>query len=327
MQFTQLKNLVKRTNIEWPKDRAILLICIGIALLFWIFIKLSLPYTAEKTVHFDYQIPDGQTFSRLPPDDIIVELEGVGWDLLYDFLFARNVELTYAPTEDNELPISRNQLQADIRQKLYSKSLRIRSINSDGIQFSLEDKSQKKVPVRLRSKIQYAQGFQLKEAIKLKPDSVEITGPVSYLDTINYWPTDSLILADFNTILETPLALKNPRDIASITPNTIDVTVAAEQFTQNAIFIPIEIKNSPDSTLRIFPKNISINYIVGISQFNQIDASQFNLIVDFSQTELSNTANKIDIQLVKQPPEIRNISFSPKVASYFFVKDTLAVQQ
>ncbi|GAB5553289.1 MAG: hypothetical protein Sapg2KO_28800 [Saprospiraceae bacterium] len=285
-----------------------------------------MPYTAEKTVHFDYQIPDGQTFSRLPPDDIIVELEGVGWDLLYDFLFARNVELTYAPTEDNELPISRNQLQGDIRQKLYSKSLRIRSINSDGIQFSLEDKSQKMVPIRLQSKIQYAQGFQLKGAIKLKPDSVEITGPASYLDTISYWPTDSLILADFNTTLETPLALKTPKDIASITPNTIEVAVAAEQFTQNAIFIPIEIKNSPDSTLRIFPKNISINYIVGISQFNQIDASKFNLIVDFSQTERSNTTNKIDIQLVKQPAEVRNVSFSPKVASYFFVKDTLATQ-
>lgn len=327
MQFTQLKNLIKRTNIEWPKDRAILLICIGIALLFWVFIKLSLPYTAEKTVHFDYQIPESQTFSRLPPEDIIVELEGVGWDLLYDFLFARNVELTYAPTEDNELPISRNQLQGDIRQKLYSKSLRIRSINSDGIQFSLEDKSQKKVPIRLLANIEYAQGFQLKEAIQLTPDSVEISGPVSYLDTISYWPTDSLNLVNLNSTLETTLNLKAPKEIASITPTTIDVTAAAEQFTQNAIFIPIEIKNSPDSTLRIFPKNISINYIVGISQFNQIDASQFNLIVDFAQTELSNTDNKIDIQLVKQAPEVRNVTFSPKVASYFFVKDTLAVQQ
>lgn len=326
MQFTQLKNLVKRTNIEWPKDRAILLICIGIALLFWIFIKLSLPYTAEKTVHFDYQIPESQTFSRLPPEDIIVELEGVGWDLLYDFLFARNVELTYAPTEDNELPISRNQLQGDIRQKLYSKSLRIRSINSDGIQFSLEDKSQKKVPIRLLANIQYAQGFQLKEAIQLMPDSVEIAGPVSYLDTIRDWPTDSLNLVNFNSTLETTLSLKAPKDIAIITPSSIDIRVAAEQFTQNAIFIPIEIKNSPDSTLRIFPKNISINYIVGISQFNQIDASHFSLIVDFAQTELSNTANKIDIQLVKQPPEVRNVTFSPKAASYFFVKDTLAVQ-
>lgn len=326
MQFTQLKNLVKRTNIEWPRDRAILLICIGIALLFWIFIKLSLPYTAEKTVHFDYQIPESQTFSRLPPEDIIVELEGVGWDLLYDFLFARNVQLTYAPTEDNELPISRNQLQGDIRQKLYSKSLRIRSINSDGIQFSLEDKSQKKVPIRLLSSIQFTQGFQLKEAIKLSLDSVEISGPVSYLDTIRYWPTDSLNLVDFNSTLETTLSLKKPKDIAVIWPTSIDITVAAEQFTQNAIFIPIEIKNSPDSTLRIFPKNISINYIVGISQFNEIDASKFNLIVDFSKTELSKTENKIDIQLVKQPPEVRNISFSPKVASYFFVKDTLAVQ-
>lgn len=327
MQFTQLKNLIKRTNIEWPKDRAILLICIGIALLFWIFIKLSLPYTAEKTVHLDYQIPESQTFSKLPPKDVNIELEGVGWDLFYDFLFARNIQLTYDLNTENTLLISRNQLQGDIRQKLYSKSLRIRSINSDGIQFSLEDKTQKKVPVRLLSNIQFAQGFQLKETISLSPDSVQISGPVSYLDTILYWQTDALNLTDFNSTLETSLSLKKPKEIANIQPGSIDIKVAAEQFTQNAIFIPIEVKNTPDSTLRIFPKNISVNYIVGISQFNQIDANDFKLVVDFSQTTLSKTDNKIDIQLAKQPLEVRNITFNPKTASYFFVKDTLDVQR
>lgn len=327
MQFTRLKSLIKRSNVEWPQDRAILLICIGIALLFWIFIKLSLPYRAEKTVHLVYQIPKDQTFSRLPPDDILIELEGVGWDLLYDFMFARKVELTYDLTTDNELYTSRNQLQADIRQKLYSKSLNIRSINSDGITFSLEDKTQKKVPVRLISDLQFAQGFQLKESIQLSPDSIQISGPVSYLDTIRYWPTDSLNLVNFNSALDASISLKSPKQVAEIEPSTVNIKIAAEQYTQNSIFVPIAVKNLPDSTLRIFPKNISVNYIVGISQFNQVTSDDFNLIVDFSKIQLSETDNKIPIELAKQPASVRNITYSPKQASYFFVKDTLAINQ
>ena len=66
------------------------MICMGIALIFWIFIKLSQEYTAEKQVLFNFQIPSDKAFTKAPPNDLKVDLVGTGWDLMYDYFAARN---------------------------------------------------------------------------------------------------------------------------------------------------------------------------------------------------------------------------------------------
>ena len=143
----QWKSLIKRTNLDKPEDRAILLICMGIALLFWIFIKLSQEYSAEKAIQFQVAIPEDKTLVSLPPKDMKIEMRGTGWDLLYDFFLASEIKIDYNLLEQDYFSRSRNQLLSDIRTRLYSKGLDVRSLNYDGIQFQLDEKISKKVPV------------------------------------------------------------------------------------------------------------------------------------------------------------------------------------
>lgn len=319
----QWKNLVKRFNLDNPEERVILLICMGIALLFWIFIKLSQDYSAVKSIQFQVTIPEDKTLIEPPPKDMKIEMRGSGWDLLYDFFISQEIKLSFNLQDQDFLSRSRNQLLSDIRNKLYSKSLDVRSLNYDGIQFRLDDKLSKKVPVKVHASLNFAPGYQQKQSILIDPDSISITGPASLLDSITYWPTDSLVMSNISVNLSQSLNLQKTPPSLSVQPQSVNLSLNVEQFTENTLFVPLEIQNGPDSILRIFPKNVSVNYIVGISQFNTIQPDSFKIIADFADIDIYSPNNKVGVQLTRQPKLVRNVSFSPKTASFFILQDSL----
>lgn len=321
MQWTRLFK-----NKQWarPEERAILLICMGIALLFWIFIKLSQDYSASKTIQFEVIIPGDKTLVELPPNDMKIEMWGSGWDLLYDFFVAAKVQLTYNMEQSSSLSRSRNQLLSDIRNQLYSRSLEIRALNYEGVQFQLDDKHSKQVPVQLQADIRYAPGYQARMEPQLEPDSVVLTGPASLLRSFDYWKTDSVYLSDLSVDVSRQLALQERPPTLVIQPATVSLSVSTEQFTEHSLFVPLTIENAPDSVLRIFPRNVSVSYIVGLTAFNSISADDFTIIADFTGVDLhNNPINEVPVKLVQHPDQVRNVNINPQTARYFILKDSL----
>jgi len=321
MQWTRL---FKNNQLVRPEERAILLICMGIALLFWVFIKLSQDYSASKAIQFEVIIPADKTLVELPPNDMKIEMWGSGWDLLYDFFVAAKVQLTYHLEQSSSLSRSRNQLLSDIRNQLYSRSLEIRALNYEGVQFQLDDKHSKQVPLQLQATISYAPGYQARTAPQLEPDSVVLTGPASLLRSFDYWKTDSVYLSDLSVDVSRQLALQERPPTLVIQPASVNLSVSAEQFTEHRLFVPLTIENAPDSVLRIFPRNVSVNYIVGLSAFNSINTDDFTIIADFTGVDLHNSPiNEVPVKLVKHPDQVRNVNLSPQTARYFILKDSL----
>ena len=76
----KLRNLSIVKSIE--KDRVLYLYTTGIALFFWIFLKLSKSYESNIDVKLDYNIEDQHAFLYSPPDYVNVTLAAKGWDLL-----------------------------------------------------------------------------------------------------------------------------------------------------------------------------------------------------------------------------------------------------
>jgi hypothetical protein len=296
----------------------------GIALLFWIFIKLSQEYSATKTIQFSVLIPENKTLVSLPPDDMKIEMRGSGWDLLYDFFLAAQVELEYNLNDQISLSRSRNQLLSDIRNQLYSKGLEIRSLNYEGVQFQLDDKITKSVPVRLQADLKYAPGYQPEQIPTLEPDSVQISGPASLVDSLAFWRTDSVFFSDLSVDVDKQISLQKSQPSILIRPANVNLRVEVEQYTENTLFVPLQIVNAPDSILRIFPKNVSVNYIVGLSAFNNVFAEDFTILADFSNVDINNkNNNEVPVRLTKQPKSVRNVSINPKIARFFILKDSL----
>ncbi|MEL7123754.1 MAG: YbbR-like domain-containing protein, partial [Bacteroidota bacterium] len=213
MRFTlpkiQLNNKFVQLNIKLREDRAILFICISIALIFWVLVKLSQPYRTEKEIILDFRLPYDKTYTTAPPKDMMATIEGNGWDLMLDFFSNPRITLSYDLRQTDRLDLNLPQLRAAVNTELFSRNIKILELNYGGLYLQLEDEISRLIPVDLVSDISVEKDYELSQPPILKPDSVLISGPVSIIDSLKSWPTDSFVLNNLKNNTEVDLKLVN----------------------------------------------------------------------------------------------------------------------
>ena len=298
------------------------MICIGIALIFWLLVKLSQTYTSDKAVEMNFRVPENLAFRDAPPQDVVIEMEGTGWDLLFEYFASPAVPLQYDLLDRRELVLSRNNLRSDLQDQLFSGDLRIIDINYDRIELTLEERVTRRVPIRLHSRLSFAPEHQLRGPVRLKPDSVDVTGPVSRVDSISFWPSDSLIMNRLKTSLTTNLPLRKPSREISLNPRVVQAVIPMEQFTQKSLFVPLTVENAPDS-VQVFPRQIAVTCVLGLSQYEKVRSTDFRFTIDLENVDLQSENNAVLIEMAEQPDSVRNIQFTPRAAKYFIVQDSI----
>lgn len=320
MRFTIPGTKNKKVEFELREDRAILMFCIGIALVFWVLVKLSQDdYRVSKAVDIEFNIPDNLTFSEAPPNDLQVQIKGVGWDLMFDYFANRRVELYYDLLHADRLNLTLGQLRTDILNRLSSNNLQITEVNYDNINLNLEEKVTWKVPLILQSRFSFSPEYDLEKPVTLEPDSLEITGPASMLDQIDFWETDSLVLTDLKTSQEVDVGLALPPRELTLSARQVKAKVTVEQFTEKSIFVPLTVKNAPDS-IKIFPANVQVRCIVGLTRYDSLTAQVFELVLDLKDVPVSESKTTAPIRLARQPEYVQLLNFSPKSAEFFILK-------
>lgn len=318
-------NLKKRRKklIDLParEDRSLLGICIGIAFVFWLLVKLSQTYRSDKTVELSFTLPEGKTFSTLPPSDILATIQGTGWDLLVDFLSASRIGLAYDLSNvQDRFVLSRAQLRSEVLSNLSSRGLNIVELNYDDITLLLEQKETKRVPIRLNSRFSFEQGYQLQQPPSLQPDSVTLTGPESTLSEIAFWNTDSLVLSHLRVSVSKTLELTPPPSGVLLGKQQVAVDVKVEQFTEQSFWVPVSIENTKDS-VRIFPQTVQVTCVVGLSRYNALSAADFEITADVEGVALhKDQRNTALLQLTRSPAYVSNVRFSPRSVEFFLLR-------
>jgi len=307
-------------DLRIGKDRAILMICIGIALFFWLLVKLSQSYRMTKDVYISIRTPVNKALSNPPPGNIAVQLQGTGWQLLGEHLSGKQIRISYDAENTDQILINSGQLRQDIQKKLSSGALRIIDINLDHILIQLEEEVYKKIPVTLVADLNFAPEYQLKEPILLQPDSIVLSGPTTLIGSILTWPTDSLILSGLKSSTRLEIALQQPPKGILIDAPVVKAFIEVEAFTAKALFVPLTIINAPDS-VRVFPDKIKLECTVGLSLYNSLDAADFKLEVDIGGVKLREGKTTVPIVLKRSPDFVRNIHFTPQAAEFFIFKD------
>lgn len=305
--------------MKFKEDRATLLACIGIAFVFWLLIKLSQTYRAEKQVVFQFDIPPGQALATLAPDDMTVQIEGTGWDLLFDFFSSRTVRLFYDLSGTTQLNLTRAQLRSDILQNLYSNDIAILDINPETLNLDLEEKFFKQVPVVVRGSLGFAPEHQLKSPVTLVPDSVEIAGPATLVATVDKWFTDSLFLPGLKSSVIRMVKLEEPDRELSLSTDQVEARIEVEPFTEKTMFVPLVIKNAPDS-LRIFPEKITVSCKLGLSRYDSVSYRDFTAEVDLKGVSPNAPNNSVPIVITQKPGFVESLQFTPKSAKFFIVE-------
>ncbi len=306
-------------KLNLREDRAILIICIGIALVFWLLVKMSQTYRTERQVKLNFVLPDDRAFAEMPPRDVRVQLEGSGWDLMFEFFSNSEIPLFYDLRETDQLILNRGQLRTDIFNNLSSNDLKITEVNYDDINVTLEKKASKRVPVEPAIDLVLDPEYHLRRPVTITPDSVRLIGPASKIEPVEKWRTDSVVLSGVRSDKKVSLPLQKPPNEVILGTQSVEVQIEVEQFTEKSLFVPLTIRNAPDS-LRLFPQRIKLTCVVGLSDYNRVTSKDFMVEVDLKDVPVSEDKNTAPIQLVSQPHFVKNVKFSPKSAEFYFVK-------
>ena len=295
------------------------MVCVGIALIFWLLVKLSQPYNSTETYPLDYTLPSGKTFVSPPPQEVIATLRGRGWDLISNNLYQQKNPIVLELAELPSQAINSTTM-IDKIQKTVPSSISITEVNTPFIFIQIENQSEKTVPIKLEANLQYAANIQLMDSLEMQPDSVTITGPLSEVEAITEWPTESLKkskIAESQTISVPLVAPKNAQ--LRLSQPQIQLGIKVEEFTEKSIFVPVKVLNAPDS-LQVFPRQIKVRCITGLSHFNDINSNSFSIVADLKGIAMDAEKTTVPVEVVKHPPYVRGIQYQPRSVEFRFVE-------
>lgn len=302
-------------------DNGIFLISIGISLLFWLLVKLSQDYKANREVAITYTIPANMSYMTIPPKKVRVTLAGRGWDLMYDYFGGRNSKINFNLANLPSQTITNNQLKGKMVENVKSANVSVVDMSFDYITVELGKSASKKIPVILERQLSFASEHHLAAPIEIMPDSITISGPNALLATYSAWPTTLLTIRNLNSTVTPSLALQaNTKAQIRLSTELVQVRIPVEQFTEKSLFLPVTVKNAPDS-LKVFPNKVKTNFVVGLSLYDSISAKDFQLEVDLHGIPINQANNTAPLLLTKQPKEVKNIRFSPKSVQFLFIKE------
>lgn len=307
-------NLIPRAR----EDRAILMQCIGIALVFWVGVRMSQTYESIKKIELHFLLPPDRAFHQAPPSNMSIQLKGRGWDMLYDYLLGSRIHLTYDLTRRNGIRLDEKRLLNDIRERVSTDDLSFSNLSHTDIRISLEPNMQKWIPIRPISDLSYLSGYYLSGNVKVNPDSVRISGPASKVRPTYEWPTTILTLHNLKDDYQGFLALKSPPKEINLNLQRVEVNVPVEQVTEKDLFVKVQMKNA-DREYRLFPTQVRLTCNVGLSFFNSLKSEDFRVEVDLSNAA-TQKGNTIPVIVSLQPTIVSNVRFLPKVVEFYAVK-------
>ena len=290
------------------RERAVLMVCISIALCFWVLNRLSTKFRKTTPVRLEYFTPMGKALRTIPPQYANVSWQGTGWDLL------TGSEPRIALTVETD-SIQTFYLRTIAAQQLGND---VFSVSPEQITVEIEDIATKNVPVEAVAALSFWKGFDLADDIQLTPAVISVEGAKSVLENLNSLKTDTLHFQKLKDTIVTTVKLI-PIPILKFSKTEVSAQLAVEQFTEKSLFVPLTIRNAPQR-LQIFPNKIKLDCTVALGRYASLSGENFTAVVDLKNVDVKSKNNTVPIVLLKQPSFVRNVKFSPQSVEFYFEK-------
>lgn len=308
------------------RDRAIILICLGTSLLFWFFVKLSQQYLVRRVVELNYTLPEDQAFVKMPPSKAYANLKGDGWDLLRLY-FRKTIELNLDASNQYDGIVSEATLVRAVEEIIRNDAILVNSIEFEEIELNFEEAISKMIPVHLRGSFSFGPEYQFREPPLLTPDSVLVSGPISIVEFLSEWPTDSIVISQLKADQKIQAPLLAPaNESIKLEPPVIDVNLFVELFVEKDFFVPVQVNLAQDSIHVVpYPRIVRVTAVVGMSRFNDLKAEDFVLEAMLDGIEIRSENDLAPLQITKAPDYVRNIRLAQQSARFIFtLTDSLA---
>lgn len=301
------------------KPRAVLFF-LALSFLFWIFTKLSKPYTTS--VEFDivyHNIANNQLLLFDVNQSVAAESSASGFRLTKNLLFPPKIRVNASSVffNGNQFFLTESALRRTIQSQV-SNHIQIRQVLVDTLYLKLGIASQKKVPVKHTAELIFANGYDLVSPLVFFPDSVEVSGPKAVLDTLNFVTISPISVKKIDASFEENSSLRFPHPSLKSSTSSIRVQAEVDRFTEKTITVPVQTTNLPtDVQIKLFPPTVSIKFKASFLTIKNIKASDFLVTCDYKQID---THTKLPLTIQNQPLGISRPVLSFTTVDYLLKK-------
>jgi hypothetical protein len=294
-----INNLFRFNRANW---KAVSL-CFLAATVFWFFRALNKDYSTNVTFPIVFEFDQQKFVAAKPlPRNIGVNVDGIGWDLLRKNIGVKLPVLTIPLEHPAEIKkIVGSTLPGLIANQL--GNLKINHVVTDTLYISIEPKDSVKVRILAdMHAISFKEGYGITSPIVILPDSVQLSGPRSFVrhfpDTLVLSLPEDKLSGNYREHLEVKL-----QGLESIKrdPPVVEVMFEVGQILNKEEVVKLDLKNSP-AGWRIMKDMDSIHYVV------QIPMGRVDAFVEGIKG-IKATLDLTDVRsgAVKMVPDIRGI--------------------
>ena len=279
-----------------------ILLCIILSFSFWALNKLSKKEKNNIPVKINIiDLPENLVLDSISSKKINLKIEGVG------SLHTKTKEINISAQNksQNFLFVNKKEIESQIE-----SHLKIIDIFPDTVFLFTSKKEIKKVPIKHNIQVSLSKNHWMKKPIKIEPDSILIKGNQKELQKILFLETENLKLFDINGKKNGFVLLKKN----SFFKENIELeyTFETEKYTESNVKLYIEPINYPSKKeVLLFPKQISLNYLISEKKYNDIKEDDFKIVCDFKNIDIS--TKHCSITIIKQPKDIKITRINKKI--------------
>jgi YbbR domain-containing protein len=329
MQIRLLK-FIRQTKaskgLRLNKQFSVFVICFLIACVFWLLISLNRNYSSTISFPIVYtDLPKDKVLVNDLPEHVVLELNARGFDLIgYHFklltfpVLVKIDAYTYGNRLDNYL-VTRPLINSLTRQ-LHSDG-RVIAIEPDTIFLKYNKRLNKKVPVLPNLQVYFQKQYNFAGKIQVQPDSVLISGPDAYVDSVKSLSTNKLVLRNLKSGFSQNvlLNLQGLNKHITVLHKNIVVKAPVEKFTEATIEIPVSVKsNASEYRIKTIPDKVKLSFLVSLTQYSKVSPQSFTAVADF--VTAAPTGLKIKVDLVKQPAFVKVLKVWPSKVEFVKIK-------
>lgn len=296
---------------------------LAIAIIIWLLNALSKEYTTEIEYPITYsKFPENKILVSDVPDHLGLKVNAHGYALLSYKLSNRPIPLSFPITsftmntmngDTSRLFLLTRFARERVARQLPSE-LQLLEISPDSLIFQFATEVSRNMPVQPVINFTPGRNFVLKNKVTIRPDSVRVTGPDIYVDTMQAVPTRTIGLGTLEKSYRGMVQLKGFPRIRYST-DRVECTIELEKMTEVQVMVPVQISGLPDSLLmQTFPQEVRVTGRIGLSNYERIVPEAFWVGVDYEET-LENKS-RLQVQLRTVPNDLSGVSFYPQTVEY-----------
>jgi hypothetical protein len=303
---------------------AVFSIFVVIASIFWFLNAMSLEYTTSIKYPVDfYNFPEDVSVQTDYPEFLTLTVKARGFEILRRGKITKPLKIDvrkYAEQEKSDpkkLVIPLKKISGELF--AFWQNISVLEIIPETVYLITSKQNVKKVPVKLNINFTTHPLYIQSGDIIIKPDSVYISGTLKQLNPIEAIETEQVILYQIKDTTVTEIKLKKFNQV-SLSSSSVQVAIPIERYTENEIYVPIEILNCPDSIKMItFPNEVKVTYKVALSCYKLITKENFKAVVNFEILNIKES-DKAPIKLIEQPEHLQSIKIFPENIEYVIEK-------